>query len=450
MAKILIRAGFSPLEHPKAGQIVLENLIWENSGNMLFPYSIMRMLMCEGTEFTAISVDRYFSSTQIAEWNAQHDCFIIPLANAFRDTFLTQLKLLTALVKKLSIPCIVIGAGIQVSTDGMKETSQEFDRTVSAFVRAVLKKSSLLGIRGEFTAQYLKRLGFTEEKDFTIIGCPSMYLHGPFLPSRKVKELDEQSPVSINCKIKIPAKLHTFIFSSAKRFIHYTYVPQGIDDLRLLYAGISINREKFPKINKGYPWQLHSRICACGHETGFTDVRSWLAFLEGVDFSFGTRIHGNIAAILAGTPAFIFAPDGRILELARYHQIPHMAVGDLSDETDIFRVFEQADFSSVQRGHAHRFAHYEKFLEQNGLTHIDMHQNAQTPFDIKMAQIPMHGPLRPLHKAPLKEQTARLQAYDAHMRAEAARLQDHAWMKKASEMLPDAVRLRAAQWISRR
>ena len=163
MPKILMRAGFSPLESPDQSRIIFENLIWDNAGNMLFAYSIMRMLMQKDTVITAISVNRFFGGRQIAQWNEEYDFFVIPLANAFRDSFLTQLKYITALVKKLTIPCIVIGVGIQAGVSGNKETSPDFDRTVSEFVKAVLKKSAMLGVRGEITAQYLKHLGYTQQ-----------------------------------------------------------------------------------------------------------------------------------------------------------------------------------------------------------------------------------------------------------------------------------------------
>lgn len=444
MAKILMRAGMSPLENISAAEVIFHNLIGENTGNMLFPYSIMRMLMREDTQITTIPTNRLYPAKQAAQWNEEYDFFVIPLANAFRKSFIVELGYITALVKKLDIPCIVIGAGVQAGTQGVASETQELDREVKAFIKEVLKKSAIIGIRGEITAQYLKRLGFVEDKDFTVIGCPSMYLHGPKLPLKTPVTLTPKTPVSMNCKIKIPAKLSQFVLSSAKRFEHYTYVPQGIDDLLLLYTGRSIDREKFPKIRKGYPWQLHSKICASGHELGFTDARSWIAFLNGVDFSFGTRIHGNIAAVLAGTPAFIFAPDGRILELARYHNIQHMLACDLTEDTDIFKVYEQADFSSVQRGHKERFAHYAQFLEQNGLSHIYMEGEAygKSPFDEKMEQLALSGPVKPLHKIPVKEQSMRLQAYYAFLNETAAAqaAPSHKSMKKIAGKLPEPIR----------
>ena len=59
---------------------------------MRFPYSIMRILMRKDTLITTVSTAQIFSAKQIAQWNAEYDYFVIPLANAFRESFLTQLK----------------------------------------------------------------------------------------------------------------------------------------------------------------------------------------------------------------------------------------------------------------------------------------------------------------------------------------------------------------------
>lgn len=442
MVKILMRAGLSPLENLGAPQVIFHNLIGDNIGNMIFPYSIMRILMRADTQITTISTNHLYSPEQIAQWNETYDYFVIPLANAFRKSFIFELGYLTALVKKLTIPCIVIGVGVQAPLEGL-DGAQEYDKEVQGFIKEVLKKSVLVGVRGEFTAHYLKRLGFSEERDFTVIGCPSMYLHGPQLPLRILPELTTSTPVSVNCKIKIPHKLGHFVFQSAKRFENYTYVPQGIDDLLLLYAGIPIDREKFPKIYKGYPYRMSSKIYASGHELGFTDARSWFAFLEGVGFSFGTRIHGNIAAILAGTPAFIFVSDSRILELARYHNIPHMLASDITDETDILQIYHQTDFSVLQRGHAERFDHYKDFLDKNELPHIymDGQTEPESVFDEKMAQLPLHGPIKPFHKLSLKKQEKHLQESYAFLKKEIEKQASaKKKMKNVAGKLPEPIR----------
>ena len=54
----------------------------------------------------------------------------------------------------------------------------------------------------------------------------------------------------------------------------------------------------------------------------FLDPWTWMDYLAGFDFAFGTRIHGTITALVSGTPGYLFAHDSRTLELARYFDDP--------------------------------------------------------------------------------------------------------------------------------
>lgn len=54
------------------------------------------------------------------------------------------------------------------------------------------------------------------------------------------------------------------------------------------------------------------------------DMYNWSKFLQksGFDYSFGSRIHGTIMAILSGIPATIVAIDSRTQEMAEFFDIP--------------------------------------------------------------------------------------------------------------------------------
>ncbi len=99
-------------------------------------------------------------------------------------------------------------------------------------------------------------------------------------------------------------------------------------------------------------------------------AQKWFEFLKSGNLNFGTRIHGNIAGILSGVPAYIVAPDSRVLELARYHNIPHTTIKDLDVSKDIFQLLNGVDFSSVKNGHKERFNNYLDFLHANGILTI--------------------------------------------------------------------------------
>jgi hypothetical protein len=118
----------------------------------------------------------------------------------------------------------------------------------------------------------------------------------------------------------------------------------------------------------------------------FVDVGPWLSFMAQQDFSFGTRIHGNMAALIAGTPAFVLTHDWRTLELARYFDIPHSRMRDLKT-IRAAKLHSGADFSGLNGGHEARFETYCRFIEKNGLDHIWSSGEERTTFDERLAAI---------------------------------------------------------------
>src|SRR5699024_4340902 len=176
MKKYLIRSGIAATEIKRPEEMILKNLIGGNIGNLIYAYSIYRNLMTEDVE---IIPDRYRIDEKDADMiNKNYDAYIIPLADAFRESFVENLKKYTRLFEKLTIPVIVIGVGIKAPVNKNVKDGFSFDKEVKEFVKAVLKRSNIVGVRGQITADYLSYLGFVEGVDHTVIGCPSMYAFG--------------------------------------------------------------------------------------------------------------------------------------------------------------------------------------------------------------------------------------------------------------------------------
>ena len=408
MKKILIRGHMSPFDNWDAAAVLDRDLIGTNSGNLIFLNSIIRILMTEETQIDIWDTRYDTSDKEIDRINEEYDCVVLPFANAFRLTYQSEMQKITAVVKKLKIPCIVVGVGISVSLKRGLQTSYPFDDTVKEFVKAVLDKSAVIGTRGAFTSEYLKQLGFKEGSEHCVIGCPSMFWYGADLPQIEKKMLTEDSAVSINWKMDVPREIHEFMRGNIPYFHDLCYVPQVTDELRLMYYGIPFPEGKYV-IPKKYPGKVNHPWYCEDRARGFINVKSWLEYMRKKDFSFGTRIHGNIAALLAGTPAFIVASDYRIRELAEYHEIPHINYNELEKSQNVFELYGQADYSGYNRGHRARFENYVGFLEQNGLDHI-FQKNSETvvPYDEKMDELSLQPPLRPFMAVSQKEQGKRL------------------------------------------
>lgn len=360
MKHYLIRAKMNPLEDQSLNRIVVKDLIGTNIGNLLFPYSIMRTLSNEDVYF-----DTFGSSNECKaqEINEKYDAVIIPLANAFRDDFRGELKKLTSIIRELKIPCIVVGTGLQTKLEPDFSNKFPFDNDVLDFCSVVLEKSASIGVRGEITYRYLKRLGISDSC-IDVIGCPSMYMWGEELPLKMPKGLNENSKISFNHNGN-NANLFEFLERSKAEFTNYRIVLQEIAELRLLYAGATVHKKYKP--SEYYANSTMAKDFINNKLISFVNVPSWLNYFSDIDCTVGTRIHGSIASILSGTPTLTITTDARVRELAEYHNIPHISINDINENTRLGDLYENTDFTSVRRGHKERYLNYIGFLNKNGL-----------------------------------------------------------------------------------
>lgn len=399
MKKILIRGGISPLECLQPEELYRWNAYGSNVGNSLYLYGVYRELMTEDTEIISTRYRTRLSRKEIEEINSEYSAFVIPLANAFREGFLWELRGLTNLVKKLTIPCIVIGVGTSASLDEDPAALLGYDAEIKEFINAVLEKSGVIGLRGSATAKYLKTLGYEEGKHFMVIGCPSMFTFGTGLQVRE-KELSSKMNVCANYNYRNEEEMQRFILSNMKKFDNYSMIWQERAELKMLYSG-----EPF-EYNDNLDWPIRDIYDSEYRNAKILSPLSvpvWLDYLREIDFNFGSRIYGCVAGILAGTQTLLIAKDYRTLELAEVHNIPYINGRELRSDSDIFKVAENIDFSSHIKTQKENLDNYKKFLDINGLDHIfkdcDNPQNTKLDRLVKeISYYPMIKPIASLNK----------------------------------------------------
>ena len=395
MGKILIHAGMSPLDRPSMDRVFREHLFTTNSGNLLFQYGAYRTMMTDGAEFESRFLHLGdLADADIERINAECECVVLPMANNFRVGF-NLMGNLTAFVRRLKIPCVVMGVGLQADSAADIQQGFPFDDSTRAFVDAVLDHSALLGLRGELTGEYLKSLGYSPERHFTVIGCPSMYSRGARLIAPQPKPLDADAPISINYRKEQPESLFRFMKVTENQFPRYRLLFQRVEEMSMLYYGLPIHYEYRRGMDDTglYPTRRSDPEIRGGHAVGFASAHAWIQFMSRQRLSVGCRIHGNIAAVLAGTPALVFTIDTRTEELCRYHNIPFIPAGQIDKGTDLRDLYERTDFARVLEGHDRRFAHFVDFLNANGLKHIYAGDPARTdaPLDAAVAKLPPWG-----------------------------------------------------------
>ncbi|MCI3983314.1 polysaccharide pyruvyl transferase family protein [Bacillus vallismortis] len=388
MKNILIRAGISPFDTFNAAEMIVRNSIGGNVGNLVYAYSVFRTLMTEGTTITP---DYYRIHPADAEKiNEKYDMYIIPLADAFREDFVPSLRKYTQLIKKLTIPVVVIGVGLRAPFEPKLNEGFPFDEDVKAFVSAVLERSNMIGVRGEITAKYLSRLGFREGIDHTVIGCPSMYAFGRELKIRETN-ITPESMVTVNSSRLSPKHVLDFITRSMKEFPNHYFIPQWRKEMILTYAGAPA----IAKPANNYPVSMENPAYQNDRVRFFLNVPTWLDFLRQADLSFGARLHGNIAATIAGTPSLLLPKDARMRELTEYHQLTHIMANEITEKTKLSELIEKVDFQQPEKRQAQNFDHFISFLNQNELDHIYKEKATPdtVPFDEKLSNTKLLSPV---------------------------------------------------------
>ncbi|MEU1510582.1 polysaccharide pyruvyl transferase family protein [Streptomyces sp. NPDC005811] len=402
MKRILLRSGKSPFDVVPVEEALHRDVFATNSGNLIFSDATHKILTVPGSaEVVSNGIATQVSAA--GRINEEYDAFVVPLANAFRPTFEAPLKRLTQLISKLKIPVVVVGVGAQAGLDNDPARLKSMESTVRDFVSAVLDHSASIGVRGEFTAQYVTDMGF---KDVEIIGCPSLFMHGERLEvTKRVAAITPESRISTNgSHTAVRGGLSKILRRAHENYPHLRYIGQNLTDARQLHwrdTDSSAGRVREMPTHPDHPMYREDKVRV------YIDPVTWIDDLKEFDYSFGSRIHGNIAALLAGTPATVLAFDSRTLELCRYFEIPHRLLSEVPADLDPAELYEEADFSALTGNHRERFDRFTSFLDKNGLENTFTHGDGGKAFDERLRALRFPEGVRPWIDADVASLTSR-------------------------------------------
>ncbi|MEU6809759.1 polysaccharide pyruvyl transferase family protein [Streptomyces sp. NPDC046831] len=422
--RILLRSGKSPFDVVPLEEAIHRDVVATNSGNLIFSDAAHKILTTPDTE--VVSNGMRTDVAAAARINEEYDAFVVPLANAFRPSFEAPLKRLTRLIRKLRIPVVVLGVGAQSGVEYDPARLKTMESSVRDFCAAVLDHSASIGVRGEFTERYLNDMGF---RDVEVIGCPSMFLYGPELTvEKRAAALTADSRIAVNgSHSAVRGGLHRIITRTHAHYPRLRYIGQNTTDARQLHwrdVDSPAGRITLMPTHPDHPMYREDKVRV------YVDPVTWIDDLREFDFSFGSRIHGNIAALLAGTPATVLCGDSRTLELCRYFGIPHRRLDRTPADIDPAQLYEEADFGALTGGHRERFERFTAFLDKNGLENTFTHGDGGAAFDKRLRSLSFPPGIRPWNDTDLaslasrfgwlNQQVSELTADNARLRRELA------------------------------
>lgn len=405
-----MRCGTLPTELLSPFEFQTKNIIGSNAGNLVYQYGIIRSLLTYKSEFIPSQYENKLSDAQLEQINSECTAHILPLSDAFRPEFMNELRLITKNVKKLDIPTIVTGVGLRAPYEPDLSQSFSFDEDVKEFMKAVLEKSAIVGVRGQITSDYLTKLGFKEGTHHTVIGSPGMYAKGREFEIRETV-INEFSKVAFNSTSACGLNIQRFIMNNADKFAEATFLPQLVDELRLLYAG----KEFISKADKSYPSKIAGKYHMDDNVKFFLNVPSRMKFLSNMDLCFGARLHGNIAALMSGTPAVIIPKDTRTREAAEYHNLTMIKDGSkLDPEANLLDIIEDLDLQAPKKVQKENFDHFIDFLDANGLEHVYVQDKDLKTTTLDLQNISKTAEVKPLVKCNVNEIVYRLSSFNSY------------------------------------
>lgn len=257
---------------------------------------------------------------------------------------------------------VMIGAGAQ---------AESYERPVSVtpgtrrFLSILSERSHSIGVRGHFTADVLDRMGV---RNVDVIGCPSLFYHGARdfqvqkrdVVGRNLRTVTHMTPygnLRDGCSHLLSFAVRECRAYIAQSELFLTFAPELERELKYFLMYFADGDVQAAEMED---W-LRERVC------WFFDIESWIRYMGDVDFAVGGRFHGNMAAILAGTPALNLVQDARTRELCEYLNLPYRFLQDFDGRATARELYETTDFSLFNATFPVKYDAYRRFLERNGL-----------------------------------------------------------------------------------
>jgi polysaccharide pyruvyl transferase WcaK-like protein len=235
---------------------------------------------------------------------------------------------------------LIYGLGAQAKVGvSAPEYSKTIPSSVVERVKAVAKKVHSIGVRDLFTQEVLNGIGV---ENVIAIGCSSIFMNNDPKLGQLVSGKCESLLVQQNEKLRVTLNEFTHNAKSRaltrrdlnanirflkSRFCHY--LLQGRHSISC-YFGES---DKVDSLISDYLEEVDTEFfydVLRNRSVLFTDIPNWLSYYKSRDLVVGTRIHGAILALQAGTPTVLITHDSRTIGLSKVLCIPAITAEEFS------------------------------------------------------------------------------------------------------------------------
>ncbi|SMY09231.1 polysaccharide pyruvyl transferase family protein [Flavimaricola marinus] len=320
---------------------VLLSVLGANSGNLMFQYAASRIIDAPGRHI-GLSDISYTDPRGLEGAQA----LIFPAANHLRTG--VDWSGLNDYLAGADLPLVVLGLGAQATagaTPGQTITALKSAPSVLRMVDILRDRAVFVSVRGAFSQEVCAGLGLDRVE---VLGCPSALLNpdpglGRSLAARLQAARQMPSPrIAVTAAAPFEIALDTPRRKLERRLFGWA---QDHDGLYVQQSGglaaMQATSGQWHRISEddraSIAWVLdpEARSDAAGnphavwnhlrrHGRFYTSAADWIAEMGPLDVVLGSRAHGTMAALAAGTPGVLIAHDSRTSELAQTMHLPQL------------------------------------------------------------------------------------------------------------------------------
>ena len=352
-----------------------------NVGDQFVGLAIARLLNFE--EF--FSIDHGASQRDFDLINSECDIFVIRGSNFIYPGFFAT-KMTINLLRKIKIPIVYIGAGIQYPL-GEKPYLLREDIDSLKYIHDSCVSCS---VRGHRAAELLNKWGI---QNVRVTGCPTI-VYG-LKPSIQVQKPSWDhvgwTVTDMNTKPDLKRGQFAWMKQLQDKAGKFSVIVQGGEVVLQEYIfardGIAMDRridtavsptllkcrrevksvEKLAKSVAYYYRDAAPQVVQAMLDNSFfsNSIPEYRRFLRTLSVIFGTRLHGNLMGLSQGKPTVFAFHDERLKDMCELMKVPTVNLMDAQDNIEL----DQFDWAPFERAYQEIHAGFISFLDENDLAH---------------------------------------------------------------------------------
>lgn len=334
-----------------------------NTGNNVFARAIVSYFYGENvTVMTRKEAEAALGVNR--NWCRENfDVVITYEACLFSSHYRNDMHKMAAFFRRLAVPIYVIGVGVLAQRQSAVSFVDSFSESICDFMDSVYSSGGEITVRGEFTKDVCAHVGYG---NVFVSGCGSLYYNGENFEISNTK-VDRRDFVPILNGYYVN-DINPRIF---KRYPRSIFFDQDIYYRAIKYPGL-VSASEVRRLSCRQLLELYSTLIGKRKNDAeerlqtWQTVPQWQSAIErsGATFSYGSRMHGNMIALLTRVPAYLRVIDARTEELADFYKIPNSLKIDFDERKDsLYDLYLSLDWNEFNSNYRCILSRFSKWLD---------------------------------------------------------------------------------------